>query len=48
MHDLRWFEEYAESQDILTPLTDEEWKELARLLHEVNNADRAHQNCGES
>lgn len=38
-HDLRWFEEYAKNADILNPLTAEEWKELAALLHEVNNRD---------
>ena len=38
-HDLRWFEEYAENADILKPLTPQEWKDLAALLHEVNNRD---------
>lgn len=38
MKDLRWFEEYAEHADWMKPLRPEEWKELAALLHEVNNA----------
>ncbi len=37
-HDLLWFEEYAENVDVLKPLTPQEWKELAALLHEVNSA----------
>jgi len=36
---LRWYEEYAQNVDTLPPLTTEEWKELADLLHEVNNRD---------
>ncbi len=36
-HDLLWFEEYAGNVDVLKPLTPQEWKELAALLHEVNN-----------
>lgn len=36
-HDARWFQEYAENQDILKPLTDAEWKELAIVL----DAERA-------
>jgi len=39
-HDLKWFEEYAEYQDMLKPLTDEEWKELSILLHEINRASK--------
>ena len=37
-HDLLWFEEYAENAEVLKPLTPQEWKELATLLHEVNSA----------
>ena len=37
--DLRWFEEYAQNADILKPLTQQEWRELAALLHEVNSRD---------
>jgi len=37
MRDLRWFEEYAENHDMLEPLTDAEWQELASLLHDANS-----------
>ena len=40
-HDLKWFEEYAENADILAPLTKEEWKELAALLHELTHTQKA-------
>jgi len=36
-HDLRWFEEYADNVKFLKPLTPQEWKELAELLHEINS-----------
>jgi len=45
-HDLLWFEEYAECADFLEPLTPQEWKELAALLHEVNSVhDRSDRQC---
>ena len=36
-HDLLWFEKYAKCADFLEPLTPQEWKELAALLHDVNS-----------
>ena len=38
-HDLKWFEGYAMFADISVPLTKEEWKELAALLHDINSRD---------
>lgn len=35
-HNLKWFEEYASYASILQPLTQSEWKELAKLLHDIN------------
>jgi len=33
-HDIRWFEQYAENESCLKPLTDSEWTELEILLIE--------------